>query len=97
VVKLVPVAYQLESYTDSDASVSIWAVWLVAEEGLLVPQQNWTTTRMSLKWQRGDWKISGSGAHPGPIPQPPQGAVPESSNPLPDAVAHFQEYTHVAP
>jgi hypothetical protein len=95
VVKLVPIAFRIDSYTGDEAGVSIWAVWLIAEEGLLVPQQNWTTSHFVLKWQ-GDWKVSASGAHPGPIPQPPQGAVPESSNPLPAAVSDFQEYTHVA-
>ncbi len=97
VIKLVPIAYHLDAYSPAEASVGIWAVWLIAEEGLLVPQQHWTTTHIALKWQGGDWKISATGAHPGPIPQPVQGAVPESSTPLPAALTDYQEYTHVAP
>jgi hypothetical protein len=95
VVKLIPIAFHADSYSGDEAGVSIWAVWLIAQKGILVPQQNWTTSHFALKWQ-GDWKVSASGTHPGPIPQPPQGAVPESSNPLPAAVSDFQEYTHVA-
>jgi hypothetical protein len=73
-VRLVPVAFRVESYNPTEARVSIWAVWLIAEEGLLPPQQAWITTQLALRWS-GDWKLSSSGAHPGPVPQPPQEEV----------------------
>ena len=73
-VKLVPIAYKVESYDPTEARVSIWAVWLIAEQGILAPQQNWITLQLSLHWLDQDWKMAASGAHPGPVPQPPQGA-----------------------
>jgi hypothetical protein len=94
VVKLAPVAYRVDGYQPSQATVTIWGVWIFAEEGLLIPQQNWITTQLELKWQAGDWKLSASGTHPGPAPQAVQ--VPmEQSTPLPAELTEFQEYRHV--
>ncbi|PZS33208.1 MAG: hypothetical protein DLM58_08195 [Pseudonocardiales bacterium] len=95
-VRLVPVAYRLESYNPLEARVSIWAVWLIAEEGILAPQQAWMTTQLALRWL-GDWKLSSSGSHPGPVPQPPQEAVDQQSIPLPAPLTgQYQEYHHVS-
>jgi hypothetical protein len=95
-VKLVPIAYKVESYGPAEARVSIWAVWLIAEEGLLAPQQNWITLQLSLQWLANDWKMAASGAHPGPVPQPPQSAVVEQSQPLPKPLtSDYSEYSHV--
>jgi hypothetical protein len=95
-VKLVPIAYKVESYDPTEARVSIWAVWLIAEQGILAPQQNWITLQISLRWLDQDWKMVASGAHPGPVPQPPQGAVIEQSQPLPAPLtSDYTEYSHV--
>ena len=96
-VKLVPIAYKVESYDPTEARVSMWAVWLIAEQGILAPQQNWITLQISLHWLDQDWKMVASGAHPGPVPQPPQGAVIEQSQPLPAPLTgDYTDYTHVA-
>jgi hypothetical protein len=97
-VKLVPIAYRVESYDPTEARVSIWAVWLIAEEGILAPQQNWITLQLSLRWLDNDWKMAtSSGAHPGPVPQPPQGAAVEQSQPLPAPLtSDYSEYSHVS-
>jgi hypothetical protein len=97
VLELIPIAYKLEVYDGLQARVDIWAVWLVAEEGLLAPQQNWITSQLTLRWVDGDWKVAASGGHPGPVPQPPQGAVPEQSSPLPATLTDYREYRHVSP
>jgi hypothetical protein len=95
VVRLVPVAYRVESYNPMEARVSIWAVWLLAEEGILAPQQAWITTQLQVRWL-GDWKLASSGSHPGPVPQPPQQAVDQQSMPLPAPLTgQYQEYRHV--
>jgi hypothetical protein len=94
VVKLAPIAYRVDAYRPSQATVTIWAVWLLAEEGLLIPQQNWITTQLAVTWQGGDWKLSASGTHPGPAPQPVQVPI-EMSTPLPPELTEFQEYRHV--
>jgi hypothetical protein len=95
-VKLVPIAYKLESYSAIEARVDIWAVWLIAEAGILAPQQNWITLQLSLNWLDSDWKMDASGAHPGPVPQPPQGAVAEQSQLLPAPLTtDYTEYKHV--
>jgi hypothetical protein len=67
---------------------------VIAQEGLLPPQQNWITSQMTLRWFDRDWKVSASGAHPGPIPQPPSG-VESVSWPLSLALTDYQEYKHV--
>ena len=57
-VKLVPIAYKLESYSAIEARVDVWAVWLIAEAGILAPQQIWITLQLSLNWLDGDWKMA---------------------------------------
>jgi hypothetical protein len=96
VVELIPIAYKLEVYDGLHARVNVWAVWLVAEEGLLATQQNWITVQLGLRWFNADWKVTAMGDHPGPVPQPPQGAVPEQSSPLPAPLTDYQQYRHVA-
>jgi hypothetical protein len=96
VVRYVPIAFHLDSYDGQHAAVSVWAVWVLAEAGILPPQQHWLTSTMLLEWTAGDWKVTGVGSRPGPVPAPPQQLVPDPSSPLPDALTQYREYQHVA-
>jgi hypothetical protein len=96
VIRLVPIAFHLDSYDGQQAAVSIWAVWVLAEAGLLAPQQHWLTATFLLEWTTGDWKVSGTSTRPGPVPAPPQETVPDQSSPLPAVLTEFKEYQHVA-
>ena len=54
VLRLVPIAWHLDSYDGQTAAISIWAVWVFAEGGVLAPQQQWLTATFALQWAGGD-------------------------------------------
>jgi hypothetical protein len=93
-VRFSPVAYHLDAYDDTRATVSVWALWLVAVDRILAPQVQWATWTDTLVWL-GDWKIETSGVRPGPAPYPAVGADAKAS-PLPDELTSWQEYSHVS-
>jgi hypothetical protein len=96
VLRLVPIAWHLDSYDGQTAAVSIWAVWVFAEGGVLAPQQQWLTATFALQWAGGDWKVAGTSTRPGPVPAPPQQTLPNPSAPLPEALTNYEEYQHVS-
>jgi hypothetical protein len=96
VIRYVPIAFHLDSYDGEHAAVSVWAVWVLAESGILVPQQHWLTSTILLEWTAGDWKVTGASSRPGPVPSPPQQLVLDPSSPLPDALTQYREYQHVS-
>ncbi len=95
VLRYVPIAFQVDSYDGQHAAVSVWAVWLLAESGILPPQQHWLTSTMLLEWIGGDWKVTAAGSRPGPVPSPPQ-QVLAPSTPLPDTLTQYREYRHAS-
>jgi len=96
VIRYVPIAFHVDSYDGQHAAVSVWAVWVLAEAGILPPQQHWLTSTMLLEWVSGDWKVTGASSRPGPVPSPPQQLVLDPSSPLPDSLTEYREYQHVA-
>src|SRR5438093_6379578 len=58
VVKAAPLAYRVGGYNSESARVEIWAVAVVGNGGSLPPAATWGTTRISLRWVKGDWKLA---------------------------------------
>lgn len=93
-VRYTPVAYRITAYDASRATVSIWGLWLVGEQGLLTPTETWSTRTVGLQWTGGDWKLADSSTVAGPTPQPGQQATPTSE--LPPQLTDFEEYSHAS-
>ena len=90
-IRFVPVAWHLDRYDATEAQVSIWAVAVFAEAGVLTPRQNWMTVTYSLAWLQGDWKLTDAGATPGPVPlitEPGQ----QANTDVPVQMRDFKEY-----
>jgi hypothetical protein len=96
VIRYVPVAFHLDSYDGLHAAVSVWAVWVLAESGILPAQQHWLTSTMLLEWTAGDWKVTGASSRPGPVPSPVPAENVASASPLPDVLTQYTEYRHVS-
>jgi len=94
VVRYTPLAYRLAAYDAGRATVSIWGLWLVGEQGLLSPTETWSTRTATLEWIGGDWKLTSSSTIPGPTPQPGQQAAPTAE--LPPQLTNFEEYVHAS-
>ncbi|MDQ6836844.1 MAG: hypothetical protein M3137_00510 [Actinomycetota bacterium] len=48
--------------------VQVWSVLVVGAPGVGVPRQAWRTVTVDVAWERGDWKVAGWLAEPGPTP-----------------------------
>ena len=94
VVRYTPVAYRLTAYDGNRGVVSIWALWLVGEQGLLAPTETWSTRTVVLEWTGGDWKLASSSTSAGPTPQLGQAAARAAE--LPPQLTDFEEYAHAS-
>jgi hypothetical protein len=89
----VPVSYQVESYDGDHATVSLWWVWVVGQQGAMAPIEEWVTSIVTLDWQ-GDWRIEDFNTASTPVPQATQTA--SQSTDLPEQMHGYQEYGHVS-
>lgn len=48
--------------------VRVWSVLVVGAPGIGVPRQAWRTVTVDVAWERGDWRVAGWSAEPGPTP-----------------------------
>lgn len=48
--------------------VEAWTLLVVGAPGVGVPRQAWRTVTVDLAWERGDWRVDGWRAVPGPTP-----------------------------
>ncbi len=94
VVRYMPIAYRIIAYDAGRATVDIWGLWLVGEQGLLTPTETWSTRTVVLEWTGRDWKLTDSSTSPGPTPQVGQQATRTSE--LPTQLTDFEEYAHAS-
>lgn len=88
----VPITYRIDSYDPAHAAVSVWWVWVVGQQGAMVPTQAWVTSFFSLEWQ-GDWKVADVSSVNALVPLLTQSPI--QTRDLPAQMNGYQEYTHV--
>jgi hypothetical protein len=91
IVRFIPVAWHLDRFDGTEAQVSIWAVAVFAEAGVVAPRQNWITVTYSLAWLGGDWKLTDAGATPGPVPSVTEPGQQANAD-IPIQMRDFKEY-----
>lgn len=91
-VRTVPVSWQVDSYAGSTASVRIWAVGLVAEDGSLPATAVWATGTFAIEWTHSGWRLDDVQTVAGPVPQTQQ--RPTVNTTLPPELGAFAEYRH---
>lgn len=69
VFRTLPAGYRLEAYDHDIAVVEVWAngVFVAAGRQPRIPSA-WRTTTVRLRWQDGDWRITGLEGEDGPVP-----------------------------
>jgi hypothetical protein len=63
-----PMATRVEFFTATVARVSVWTVTVLSATGVAVPQAEWLTVTVDLKWLDDDWRVDGVRSTPGPTP-----------------------------
>lgn len=92
VVWTVPVSWHVDSYTGTTASVRIWAVGLVAEDGSLPATTVWATGTFDIEWTDTGWRLDDVQTVAGPVPQTQEQATVTTV--LPPELGTFSEYQH---
>ncbi len=63
-----PLAWRLDSYADVEARLSVWTVSVLSATGVAVPQSDWRTVTVTLRWESGGWRVAAVSDRPGPTP-----------------------------
>ncbi|MCX4982336.1 hypothetical protein [Streptomyces sp. NBC_00572] len=96
VSRVIPVGSKVESYTDNQATVSVWYSSLFGLTG--VDSKNpvteaWYTETFELRWVDGDWKVSKSTQKDGPVPVGRDQRA-SSAQDMENAVGQFGGFTY---
>jgi hypothetical protein len=84
-----PLAWKVQSYNRSAASVALWTVTVLSAAGVAVPQAEWMTVTVDLVWTDGGWRVEAVGDRPGPTPMTGPRDDPWEAEPFDDALAGF--------
>jgi hypothetical protein len=63
-----PLAWRVETYSETEARVAVWVMTALAGRDLAVPQAEWMTVTVDLAWVEGDWRVAGLTSRRGPSP-----------------------------
>jgi hypothetical protein len=92
--RVVPLAYHVDSDDSGTVQVSIWAEGILAVDGVLSLRETWSTSRVTVEWTGGDWKMSDLGGPVadsfGPVPTVVQSASAGTS--LPAQLVQYRSY-----
>jgi hypothetical protein len=92
--RAVPLAYHVDSDNGDTVHVSIWAESFTAVDGVLPMRETWTTSRVTVEWTGGDWRLSDLGAPTadsfGPVPVVVQASNVTTS--LPPQLGEYRSY-----
>ncbi len=84
-----PLRYRVASYSDAEATISVWGVTLATGDKTGGIEESWLTGTLDLVWVDGDWRISGQQSETGPTPE-----LLQTNDSLPtEALGGFEEYT----
>lgn len=86
VLRSYPLATHVDGSTDVAVTVRVWALTVLAVDGILAPRSGWVVYTFSLLYDSGTWKVAQLAAEP-------QGAGPDGGDPgdkdLPEILTDF--------
>ena len=92
VARSVPTGYAVQSYSDEEAVVDVWATTIFFAEGRQALTDVWTTQRVTVGWVDGDWRLLAFSGSDGPAP--PQTPTSSTSGSA-ERINAFDEYVHI--
>lgn len=84
-----PLAWRVDRFQPTEATVSVWAFSLLSAADVAVPQTEWTTTTLDLEWTGDGWRIASVHDTVGPTPSIGPADQPWEPEPLDDALEGF--------
>lgn len=94
VARTVPAGYELVDYSDDQAVVRVWGTAMFFAEGREALSGSWSTDRLTLRWERGDWRLVSRDSAQGPAPpDTPTPALPGAG----ERINAFEKFVYVPP
>jgi hypothetical protein len=84
-----PLAWRMERYRSTAASVSVWTVSVLSAADVAMPQTEWTITTLDLEWMDGAWRVVAVRDSVGPTPAVGPTDQPWEPEPFDDALDGF--------
>ena len=75
----------------------LWVVTILSAADVAMPQSEWRTVTLELRWERGDWRVDGITDVAGPTPMVGPRDRPWAPEPFADALAGFVRVGESAP
>lgn len=85
-----PLAWRVDAFSPMRAQVSIWTVSVLSAADVAMPQSEWLTTALDLRWEAGSWRLAATSETTGPSPQLGGRDDPWEPEPFDDALEGFQ-------
>ena len=85
-----PLAWDIVSFTPDRARVEVWVVTVLSAADVAVPQADWITVALDLRWEDGGWRADDVRDEPGPTPVSGTRDEPWEPEPFDDALAGFE-------
>lgn len=63
-----PLATHVETVRADTARVAVWVVSVLSASDVAMPQSDWRTVTVELRWEDGDWRVDGVRDSAGPTP-----------------------------
>jgi len=90
----VPISYRVTAFAPAQATVTGWGV-TVAGGTSAPPTATWGTSRATVVWSQGDWRLAGAHTTTGPAPAPAAGQRPAPGSAFLAALRASRELRHV--
>jgi hypothetical protein len=86
------IAVRVESASAARVQVSAWWVGVLSREGAVLPQAQWTTSRVTVIREDGRWRVDEESSEPGPVPDSTSDSEPISHEEFERRLAGFVDW-----
>lgn len=83
------IAVRVESASAARVEVSAWWVGVLSREGAVLPQAQWTTSRVTVIREDGGWRVDAESSELGPVPDSTSDSEPISHEEFERRLAGF--------
>jgi hypothetical protein len=89
-----PLSYSVVEYTPARATIHMWGMAVIAQQGVMAPVSLWTTGSTTLEWVDGDWRVSADKNDAISLVPGPFGSTTTDQT-VPPEIATFTDYGDV--
>jgi hypothetical protein len=84
-----PLAWRADTATRDTARIAVWTLTVLSAADVAVPQADWLTVTVDLRWSNGRWLVDAIRDQPGPTPATGLRDEPWQPEPFDDALSGF--------